>query len=91
MNTIPAQEIKQRGISAVDELLERGPVHVISRNQPKYVIMREARYLELLEAEEEATLTRIHSVMEEVCAGNVQSYRSTAELMEAIRLAGEEE
>jgi PHD/YefM family antitoxin component YafN of YafNO toxin-antitoxin module len=91
MNTIPAQEIKQRGISAVDELLERGPVHVISRNRPKYVIMDETRYEELLEAEEEASLARIRSVMDEVRAGNVQTYESTAALMEAIRLAGEEE
>jgi PHD/YefM family antitoxin component YafN of YafNO toxin-antitoxin module len=91
MNTIPAQEIKQRGISAVDELLERGPVHVISRNRPKYVIMNETRYEELLEAEAEASLARIQAVMEEVRAGNVQSYQSTADLMEAIRLAGEEE
>ena len=91
MNTIPAQEIKQRGITAVDKLLERGPVHVISRNRPKYVIMDESRYEELLEAEEEASLARIQTVMEEVRAGNVQRYDSVADLMEAIRRAGEEE
>jgi PHD/YefM family antitoxin component YafN of YafNO toxin-antitoxin module len=91
MNTIPAQEIKQRGISAVDELLERGPVHVISRNRPKYVIMDETRYEELLEAEEEASLARIRSVMDEVRVGNVQRYESVDDLMEAIRRAGEEE
>lgn len=29
MNSIPAQEIKRRGISAVDEALRQGPVHII--------------------------------------------------------------
>lgn len=30
MNTIPAQEIKRRGIAAVDEALHNGPVHIIT-------------------------------------------------------------
>jgi len=43
-NTITAQEIKRRGISAVDEALRHGPVHVIQRNRPRYVILREEDY-----------------------------------------------
>lgn len=43
-NTITAQEIKRRGISAVDEALQRGPVHVIQRNRPRYVILTEEEY-----------------------------------------------
>jgi len=34
MNTVPAQEIKRRGISIVDEILKDGAVHVIKNNQP---------------------------------------------------------
>lgn len=49
MNTIPAQEIKRRGISAVDELLRDGPVHVIRNNQPRYVVMSEEDYARLTE------------------------------------------
>lgn len=44
MRTISAQEIKRRGISAVDDLLVEGPVHVITRNEPRYVVMDECRY-----------------------------------------------
>jgi PHD/YefM family antitoxin component YafN of YafNO toxin-antitoxin module len=91
VNTIPAQEIKRRGIGAVDELLERGPVHVISGNRPRYVVMDETRYEELIEAEEEASLARIRAAMEEVRTGNVQRFASTADLMEAIRPAGDKE
>lgn len=49
MNTIPAQEIKQRGISAVDELLENGPVHVIKNNRLLYVVMSQEEYARLIE------------------------------------------
>jgi PHD/YefM family antitoxin component YafN of YafNO toxin-antitoxin module len=91
MSTIPAQEIKQRGISAVDKLLERGPVHVISRNRPRYVIMSESCYEEFLEAEQEASLARIKASLAEVAAGNVQRYETVEELMAAIRQAGEDD
>ena len=75
----------------MDALLERGPVHVISENRPKYVVMDETRYDELLEAEEEASLARIQAALEEVRAGNVQRFDSVADLMGAIRRAGDEQ
>ena len=37
--TIPAQEIKRRGIGALNESLAEGPVWVISGNKPKYVVL----------------------------------------------------
>lgn len=48
MSSIPASEIKRRGISVVDEALKRGPVHVIQRNRPSYVILSEADYQRLV-------------------------------------------
>jgi len=59
MNVIPAQEIKRRGMAAVDEALTQGPVHIIKNNRPQYVVLTEERYNELLEIQEEAVLTRI--------------------------------
>lgn len=47
MNAIPAQDIKRRGISAVDEALKKGPVHVIKNNRPKYVILSAEDYRKL--------------------------------------------
>ena len=76
MNTIPAQEIKRRGISAVDELLVNGPVHVISQNRPKYVVMEEERYQWLRESEEERILLRWREVQREVAEGDVTVLRS---------------
>ena len=34
MNTLPAQEIKRRGIAAVDEAIAKGDVHIIRNNRP---------------------------------------------------------
>jgi PHD/YefM family antitoxin component YafN of YafNO toxin-antitoxin module len=77
MNTVPAQEIKRRGISVVDEILKDGAVYVIKNNQPQYVVLSEGRYRELLAAENEAYLARVRASLEDVKAGRVK--RGTAE------------
>jgi PHD/YefM family antitoxin component YafN of YafNO toxin-antitoxin module len=77
MNTVPAQEIKRRGISIVDEILKDGAVHVIKNNQPQYVVLSEDRYKELLAAENEAYIARVRASLEDVKAGRVK--RGTAE------------
>ena len=37
--TMPAQEVKRRGMSALNEQLKDGPVWVIANNVPKYVVL----------------------------------------------------
>lgn len=39
IQTIPAQEIKRRGIGVLNESLVDGPVWVVSNNKPKYVVL----------------------------------------------------
>ncbi|OGT78906.1 MAG: prevent-host-death protein, partial [Gammaproteobacteria bacterium RIFCSPLOWO2_02_FULL_56_15] len=77
MNTIPAQEIKRRGIAAVDDLIETGDVHIIRNNQPQYVVLSEVRYRELIEAQDEAYVARVRASLEDVKAGRVK--RGTAQ------------
>lgn len=72
MNTLAAQEIKRKGISAVDEALKEGPVHIIKNNQPQYVVITETRYRELVEAEDEAYIARVRRSIEDVKAGRVK-------------------
>ncbi len=84
MNAIAAQDIKKRGISAVDEALKQGPVHVIKNNQPKYVVLSEERYRDLLEAEDEAYIARVRASLEDVKAGKVRRFKSAAELLKAL-------
>ena len=57
MNAVAAQEIKRRGIAAVDSLVAQGPVRIVKSNRPKYVIMTDADYETMLSDLAEARLT----------------------------------
>ena len=89
MNTIPAQELKRRGIAAVDGLIESGDVHVIRNNRPEYVVLSEARYQELVAEAEEACVARVKASLEDVKAGRVRRFASVDELLKALDLDGE--
>ena len=84
MNAIPAQEIKRRGISAVDELIAKGDVHVIRNNQPQYVVLSEERYQELLVAESEAYYARVLASLKDVKAGKVKKFKTVDDLLKAL-------
>ena len=89
MNIVPAQEIKRRGIAAVDEALAQGPVHIIKNNRPQYVVLTEERYNELLEMQEEAVLARVKASLADVKAGRVTHHRSVDALMKHLDKAAE--
>jgi PHD/YefM family antitoxin component YafN of YafNO toxin-antitoxin module len=89
MNTIPAQEIKRRGIAAVDAMITTGDVHVIRNNKPEYVVLSEARYQELVAEAEEAYVARVKASLEDVKAGRVRKFASVDELLKALDLDGE--
>ncbi len=72
IRTIPAREVKRRGIGVVDEMIGDGPVHVIRNDRPMYVIMTEAQYKELVEARREAEITGIQEAIDAVAAGRVR-------------------
>ena len=77
MNTIPAQEIKRRGIAAVDELIAKGDLHIIRNNRPQYVVLSQERYQALLEAQDDALEAHVHASLEDLKAGRVK--RASAE------------
>jgi len=85
MNTIPAQELKRRGIVAVDGLIAQGDVHVIRNNRPEYVILSEERYRELVADAEEAYVARVKASLEDVKAGRVRR-GSAADLIKELGL-----
>jgi PHD/YefM family antitoxin component YafN of YafNO toxin-antitoxin module len=84
MNNIPAQEIKRRGIAAVDEALAQGPVHIIKNNRPQYVVLTEERYKELLEMQEEVLVARIKDSLEDAKAGRITRHRSVDALLKHL-------
>ena len=50
---------------------------MVKNNQPRYVVLSEKRYRELIEAEDEAYIARVRASLEDVKAGRVK--RGTAE------------
>ena len=89
MNTIPAQELKRRGIAAVDGLIKSGDVHVIRNNRPEYVVLTEERYKQLVTEAEESYVARVKASLEDVKAGRVRRFASADELLQALDLDGE--
>lgn len=87
MNIVPAQEIKRRGMAAVDEALAQGPVHVVKNNRPQYVVLTEESYRELFEARQEGMLARIKASLEDAATGRTTRHDSVEALMRHLDAA----
>jgi PHD/YefM family antitoxin component YafN of YafNO toxin-antitoxin module len=70
---VSAGEIKRRGLGSLDELLADGPVYVIRNGKPRYIVLLEDDYAELLEGYEEAARQRIKASLSEVAEGTAES------------------
>ena len=73
MITIPAQDVKRRGIGAVDDFLAQEPVHIIKNNQPMYVVLKEEDYQTMME---DLALARIEASENDLRTG--QFHKGTA-------------
>jgi len=57
MNSISANDLKTKGVSAIERALEDQPEVILTvRGQPKYVVMSHEQYAHLRECELEAAL-----------------------------------
>lgn len=81
MNMIAVQEIKRRGMTAVDDLLERGPVQIVKNNKPRYVVMSEAEFDTMMSDLAEARLVASEADLK---AGRTRK-GTAADLMAEIR------
>jgi PHD/YefM family antitoxin component YafN of YafNO toxin-antitoxin module len=77
MSMISVQEIKRRGMSAVDTALADGPVHLVRSNRAEYVVMSEQDYQALMTDLADA---RLAASARDLKAGRVRRGNS-AELM----------
>lgn len=84
MNVLPAQEMKRRGLAAIDSIIDNGPVHVFKNNLPFYVIITEERYNEFLELEETSYRERLKLSLQDVEKGNVHHFKNAGDLLKAI-------
>jgi prevent-host-death family protein len=46
-NFLTVAELKRRGMAAIEEAMERGPVHIVKRNKPAAVVLSEVEYQRL--------------------------------------------
>jgi PHD/YefM family antitoxin component YafN of YafNO toxin-antitoxin module len=77
MRSIPAREIKRRGISAVDEQLKNGPVYIIKNDEPKYVVLSQEQYECLLEEFEEPLMEQIKGSEDDIRDGRIRRIDTT--------------
>lgn len=91
MNTIPAGDIKRGGISAVDEKLSAGAVHVILRNEPRYVVMSEAHYQAMREEAQAGLVAQAREARAAIDAGRFERFTNVADLMAAIDAADDDD
>lgn len=84
MNAIAAQDIKRRGITAVDDLLALGPVQIVKNNRPRYVVLSESDYGTMMHDLAEA---RLAASLADLKAGRV-TRGSAATLMAELRRDG---
>ncbi len=47
MNTLTIEQIKRRGFAAVEDAARHGPIHLVKRNQPVWVVLTEAEFSRL--------------------------------------------
>jgi PHD/YefM family antitoxin component YafN of YafNO toxin-antitoxin module len=79
LNTVGAQEVKRRGVVALEEGLERGPLHVLKRNRAICVVLSEERYRELVN---EAAGARLADSLADLSHGRLATSSSRAILDE---------
>lgn len=84
MNVISAQEVKRRGLAAIDDLIPQGPVHLIKNNTPQYVVLTEERYQELINMENETYIERLKLSLKEVKDGKIHRFKNVDDLLKAI-------
>ena len=80
MVTIAAQEVKRRGIGAVDDMIAREPVHIVKNNRPMYVVLREEDYQSMIE---DLALARVEASEADLSAGRIRK-GTTADLMNEL-------
>ena len=82
MNMVAAQEIKRRGIGAVDEAVRLGPVCIVKNNRPRYVVLSESDYEQMAKDLAEA---RLAASEDDVKAGRIRRGSATDLIREINR------
>jgi len=79
MNTLPAQEIKRRGVKVIELALKNGPVHIIKNNIPACVVLSEAEYNQLTRSHH-TTKPKNNNLLQWVLGKKTSGHKSRNEL-----------
>jgi len=88
MNSVTAAELKRRGMSAIEEGLRNGPLHLVKRNKPAAVVLTEEEYSRLKAGKAAAApvgLSALQWLLTQSSAGT----RSKAQIDKALRVERE--
>jgi PHD/YefM family antitoxin component YafN of YafNO toxin-antitoxin module len=80
LNIVAAQDVKRRGLIALEERLAAGPVHVVKRNRPVCVVLSEDDYQELVT---EAASARLAASLADLREGRART-ASASEIMAEV-------
>ncbi len=84
MNTLTAAELKRRGMSAIEDGLRHGPLHLVKRNKPAAVVLSEEEYSRLKRGGARASpvgMSALQWLLSQRSAGT----RSKAQIDKALR------
>lgn len=84
-NTLPASEVKRRGMAAIEERLQHGPVHIIKRNRAAAVVLSEEEYQRLTSSQPPARpgMTALEWLLAQPNSGTREKADIDAALVEA--------
>lgn len=84
-NTLPASEVKRRGMAAIEERLQQGPVHIIKRNKAAAVVLSEEEYHRLTSSQSPAQpgMTALEWLLSQPATGTREKADIDAALAEA--------
>lgn len=77
-NTLTSAEIKRHGLAVIEERLAQGPVYLMKRNRRTAVVLSEAEYARLLQAQ--PTALPGQSALQWLLTQAPQAQRSRAEI-----------
>jgi prevent-host-death family protein len=86
-NTLTAAELKRRGMAAIEEGLQKGPLHIVKRNKPAAVVLSEAEYQRLSEGRIAAPegVTAVQWLLAHRGTGGKASGRNKSQIDAALR------
>lgn len=82
MKTLPAQELKRRGLAAVESLIAEGPVEIIKRNRPACVVISIKQFRDLTSRRSPGSGHRVSDLF----SGRARGQRQRKELDAALHV-----